>query len=68
MFAIPGILGLLLFIYVRPQEIVPALARVPFLYLFLALSLFGLMIDLRLRVTKPQTNWLIIHEITLGAK
>lgn len=53
MFAIPGILGLLTFIYVRPQEIVDALAKIPFLYLFLALAALGYAVDLRLRITRP---------------
>jgi O-antigen ligase len=49
MFAIPGILLLVLFIYVRPQEIVEPLQTVPLLYIFLALALFGLAIDWRQR-------------------
>jgi hypothetical protein len=56
MFAIPGICALILFIYVRPQEIVTLLQRLPFLYLFFALAVFGLVIDLRLRVLKPVTT------------
>lgn len=61
MFALPGICALIFFIYVRPQEIVPDLQRLPLLYLFFALSLFGLAVDLRLRVNKasptPQLLW-----------
>ena len=52
MFAIPGILGILFFIYLRPQEAYAPLQGVPFLYLFFALILFGAAVDLRLRVTK----------------
>jgi len=61
MFAIPGILGILLFIYLRPQEAIAQLQGVPFLYLFFALILFGAAVDLRLRVTKaipiPALPW-----------
>ncbi len=63
MFAIPGILGILLFIYLRPQEAFAPLQGVPFLYLFFALILFGAAVDLRLRVTKaipiPALPWAI---------
>ncbi len=61
MFAIPGILGLLFFIYLRPQEASEQLQGIPFLYLFFALILFGAAVDLRLRVTKaiptPALPW-----------
>lgn len=53
MFAIPGVCALIAFIYVRPQEIVETLQRLPFLYLFFALAVFGLIVDLRLRILKP---------------
>ena len=49
MFAIPGILLLITFIYLRPQEIAPVLQTVPLLYIFFALALFGLAIDWRRR-------------------
>jgi hypothetical protein len=52
MFAIPGILGLILFVYLRPHEIFVDLQRLPLLYIFFALALFGLAVDLRLRVNK----------------
>lgn len=61
MFAIPGILGILFFIYLRPQEAYAPLQGIPFLYLFFALILFGAAVDLRLRVTKaiaiPALPW-----------
>src|SRR3989304_4915192 len=64
MFTIPGILALLTFIYVRPQEIYPPLQKLPLLYLFLALALFGLAVDLKLRLSKPraapQLTWVIL--------
>jgi hypothetical protein len=53
MFAIPGIMLLLVQGYTRPQEFIQSLQSVPFLYLFFALSLFGLFVDLRLRQVKP---------------
>jgi O-Antigen ligase len=48
MYAIPGLLGLLSFIYLRPQEIAPSLQSIPFLYLFLLLTVVGFAMDLRL--------------------
>jgi len=48
MLAIPAIVILVAFIYLRPQEIVPALASIPFLYMFLGLAVFGLALDVRL--------------------
>jgi hypothetical protein len=63
-FAIPGILSLILFIYVRPQEFAPELQRLPFLYLFFALAVCGFVVDLRLRVSRPlatpQLPWVIL--------
>jgi O-antigen ligase len=64
MFALPGILALIFFVYVRPQEVVTDLQRLPLLYLFFGLALFGLAVDLRLRVNRfsgtPQLPWAII--------
>ena len=61
MFAIPGIIGLLFFIYVRPQEAVESLQSVPFLHLFFGLACLGLAVDLRLRISKavavPHLPW-----------
>ncbi|HLU66289.1 MAG TPA: O-antigen ligase family protein [Kofleriaceae bacterium] len=48
----PGIIALVFFIYVRPQEIVTDLQRLPLLYMFFALAIFGLAVDLRLRINK----------------
>jgi O-Antigen ligase len=47
MFAIPGIIGLVFLIYVRPQEFLGPIQAVPFLYLCFGLWLFGMIIDLR---------------------
>lgn len=59
MFAIPGLVLLLSFIYVRPQEIVPALQSVPFLYLWVALTAFGAALDLRLGLIRPVRSPLV---------
>ena len=64
MFALPGIVALIFTIYVRPQEIHPELQRLPLLYLFFAVAIFGLLVDLRLRVNKfsatPQLPYAIL--------
>ena len=64
MFALPGILALIFFIYVRPQEIFTDLQRLPLLYLFFGLSIFGLAVDLKTRVNKaepvPQLLWVVL--------
>lgn len=61
MLAIPGIIALIIFIYVRPQEFFELLRAVPFLYVSLALAVFGVMLDFRLgnvRLRKtPQLFW-----------
>lgn len=59
MFAIPGLCALLVFIYLRPQEVVPALDSVPFLYLFVLLAVAGLAIDVRLGWSRLRINPLI---------
>ena len=64
MFALPGIVALIFTIYVRPQEIHPDLQRLPLLYLFFAVAIFGLAVDLRLRVNKfsatPQLPFVVL--------
>jgi hypothetical protein len=61
MFAIPGIIALIVFIYARPQEFFERLRVVPLLHIFFALALFGVVLDLRLRNTRlfatPQLRW-----------
>jgi hypothetical protein len=47
MFAIPGIIGLIFFIYVRPQEFFEPLKTVPFLHVCFAFWLFGMLLDWR---------------------
>lgn len=48
MFAIPGIIGLVLLIYVRPQEFLGPLSSIPLLYLCWGLWLFGFAVDLKI--------------------
>jgi hypothetical protein len=52
-FAIPGICALIVFILTRPQEAYPLLQKVPFLYLFCAMAIFGFVVDLKLRLLRP---------------
>jgi len=64
MFAIPGIIALVVFIYARPQEFFERLRVVPLLYIFFGLALFGIALDLRvgysrLRAT-PQLPWVAL--------
>ncbi|MBW2533541.1 MAG: hypothetical protein JRI55_18770, partial [Deltaproteobacteria bacterium] len=64
MFSFAGIIALLFFIFVRPQEIYPALQEVPLIYIFFGLAVFGLIVDLRLRLIRPQPTpqllWVIL--------
>lgn len=56
MFALPGILGLVFFIYVRPQEFFEPLKAVPFLHVCFALWLFGMLLDWRTGNWKPRVT------------
>jgi hypothetical protein len=63
MLAIPGIIALVVFIYARPQEFFEQLRAAPLLYIFSALVVFGIAVDLRvgnsrLRAT-PQLPWVL---------
>ena len=64
MFALPGILALIIFTYMRPQEFVEGLESVPFLYVFLAMAIGGMALDLatgRLRMTAaPQLRPMLL--------
>ncbi|MEM9488353.1 MAG: O-antigen ligase family protein [Myxococcota bacterium] len=53
MFAIPGLALLIAFMYLRPQEYYTFLQRAPLLYIFFAMAVGGLAIDLKLRLVKP---------------
>ena len=65
MFATPAILSLLFFVYIRPQELIPGLERVPLLYLLVALALVALALDVRLGYVRIQNNpllpWALAH-------
>ncbi len=64
MFAIPGIVSLIVFLYVRPQEYFDSLQSVPFLYIFCAVAVFGFAVDLRLGLTRmrwsPQLGLVVV--------
>ncbi len=76
MAALPGIIGLLIFIYARPQEIITSLQSIPFLYLFLGLAIMGVIVDVNTRRTviikSPQFPFVIIFFfwclVTLGIR
>ena len=53
MFTLPGLSALLIFMYVRPQEFVLVLQKLPLLYIFFAAAVGGLLVDLKLRLLKP---------------
>ncbi|MCU1279253.1 MAG: hypothetical protein JWM53_2799 [bacterium] len=61
MFAIAGIVFLLVQAYLRPQELLVPLQPLPLTALFFALTLFGLALDLKLRRSQlaaaPQLVW-----------
>lgn len=63
MFAIPGILLLLVAIYARPQEAFAWLSGVPLLHAAFALAMFGLTLDVRLGITRlrlsPLDPWVL---------
>jgi hypothetical protein len=65
MFAIPPVISLLVFIYMRPQEIWPVLQRVPILYVLVLLTLVAVVLDLRLSWTRlgrnPLLPWAAAH-------
>ncbi len=48
MFALPGVLALLVFVYLRPQEFSEQARSFPGLYVSFALAVFGLVVDVRL--------------------
>ncbi|MEZ4365391.1 MAG: O-antigen ligase family protein [Kofleriaceae bacterium] len=54
MFALPGICGLVIFILIRPQESIGALAGLPLLHACAGLALLGFIVDLRLRRLEPR--------------
>src|SRR5690349_103791 len=64
MFAIPGIIALVVFIYARPQEFFERLRVVPLLYIFCGLAVFGIVLDLRAGNSRlravPQLRWALL--------
>ena len=61
MYALPGVMLLVIFIYGRPQEFDERFESLPFLYLWLALAFVGMGIDLGMGKTKlkstPHLKW-----------
>lgn len=53
MFSLIGLSALLVFLFLRPQEFVPLLQKLPLLYLFFAGAVGGVLVDLKLRLLKP---------------
>jgi O-Antigen ligase len=52
-FAIPGIVGLVVFLLARPQEFIPLLTKVPLLYILCGAAIGGFALDLKLRRVQP---------------
>jgi len=59
MFSLPGLVALILLILIKPQEFVPGLEGMPLLYVFLGLTVFGLLVDLKLGLARfdPPPQW-----------
>jgi O-antigen ligase len=59
MYVLPGLAALVILIFIKPQEFVPGLEGLPLLYVFLGLTVFGLLIDLKLGFTRfdPPPQW-----------
>ncbi len=56
MFALPGIVSLIVLILLRPQEIVPALQILPTLHIALLMAVVGFAIDVFANITKVQAT------------
>ena len=54
MFALPGLLALIIIDYLRPQEYFPSLAAYPLLHIATALAVLGFVLDLRLGLSRPR--------------
>jgi O-antigen ligase len=71
MFAIPGIVALIVLIYARPQEFWEQLRVVPVLYLCFGFALFGGILDLRVKNTHlsltPQLPWVALFFVWASA-
>ena len=64
MLALPGIVGLVIFLYLRPQEFVPGLSELPFLHVSLGVCVLGIAYDVLMRRTllapTPQLRWVLL--------
>lgn len=64
MFVVFGVVALILFVYIRPQELIEGAQAIPFLYIWLGLASFGYALDLRLGYTKlqptPQLRFVLV--------
>lgn len=64
MFILPGILGLVFLIFVRPFEFIEVLQGIPMLYMAVGLAVFGYAVDVRLGFSDvrptPQLFWSIL--------
>lgn len=67
MSALPGIIGLLVFIYARPHELFEELRDKNFLYVFLFLALLGMAHDLSARRTTPMMTPMVMPVLGLTA-
>lgn len=56
MFSFPGILSLVVFFFVRPHEVFVLLQQIPLLYIFTALAVFGMVVDVKLRLVRPEAT------------
>jgi hypothetical protein len=66
MSALPGIIGLIIFVYVRPQEFIEPLKDFNFLYIFLFLSLAGMAHDVSRRRTVLMATPHLKYAIAFG--
>jgi hypothetical protein len=64
--ALPGIIGLILFTYVRPHEFFEPLKNLNFLYAFLLLALVGMGFDVARRRTVPMATPFLGFVIAFG--
>ncbi len=63
MFTLPGLSALILFLYLRPQEFIPILQRLPLLYIFFGAAVGGLLVDLKLRLLKPLPAPILLNAV-----
>lgn len=65
MFALPPLLTLLFFVYIRPQEYYTQITIIPWLHLLFGLSLVGHIIDIKLSIIRlrptPHLPWMVAY-------